>query len=343
MKPEFSKTLLALAVSSSALLAAGGGGGGGDNSSSLTTGGSVTAASITASNSKNVGAQAYSGTDALNSQVGSGSALVTGVSTSTGSNGLLNAALQQLYLAVGNAGPTLVTGVSVTETVPCSGGGTVQFTINTASTEQFSAGDTISVTGGNCVEDGAKLNGTLNMVFNSISGTPTPTAAWSASIGMTFINFSVEAGGISSTANGDSMLNYSQTSAASASLSATGNSLQMRTVQGTSTIDRTLSAYNYSASVNASNQYTYRADFTLQGNLGTLGNAAFTVKTITDFKQVPGSFPTAGALIATAADKSSLTLTVKDGTSVQIDVDKDGNGTVDSTSTATWTELSGLL
>ena len=343
MKPEFSKTLLAIAVSSSAVLTACGGGGGGSDTSSLTSGGTVAAVSITASNAKDVSAQAYSGADVLNSQVAGGSGLVTGVSTSTGSSSLLNAALQQVYLAVDNVGPSFVTGVSVTETLSCTGGGTARITINVADSEQISKGDTISVTSSNCVEDGVKMNGRLDMVFNSITGTPLETSVWSASIGLTFTDFSAEAGGLINIANGDSTLNYSQTSTTSANLSATGNTLKVRTVKGTSTVERTLSAYNYSSSVNASNQYSYRADFTLQGNLGTLGNSIFTVKTISDFKQVRGSFPTAGALTVVAPDKSSLKLTVKDGTSVQIEVDKDGNGIVDSTSTVAWTELSGLL
>ena len=344
MKPDFSKTFLVLAVGSSALISACGGGGGGSGSGSASVGqGGVAASSITSSNAKEVGAQAYASADALNSQVGSGSGLVVGVSTETAGASLLDAALQQLYLAAAHRSTNVAVGVTLTETVPCDGGGTASITVNAANPDQLSKGDTISVTGNNCREDGVTMNGTMNVVINSLSGDPSESAAWSGSFGFTFVNFSVNAGGTVNTANGDFTLSYNQTSFNAASFSASGNSLKMRTTKGTSSSDRTLSAYSYSGSVNSANVYTYRANFTLSGTFGTLGNVSYTVKTTTDFRQTPGAFPTAGALVVTASDKSTLTMTVTNGTSVQLAVDRNGDGTVDSTSTATWTELNGLI
>jgi len=44
-----------------------------------------------------------------------------------------------------------------------------------------------------------------------------------------------------------------------------------------------------------------------------------------------------------APDNSSVTLTVLNPTTVQLAVDKNGDGTIDETTTTTWSELNSLL
>lgn len=342
MKLNSRNTASGFAIASSMLLAAcGGGGNSGSTASTLPN--TQTAPGITISNSKDVGAQAYSGADALNSQVSTGSSLVTGVSTDIGNSGLIDTTLRQLHLALDKPVANLAVGVSTSTTENCSGGGTVSITKNIANAPNLSAGDTVFITSNNCVEDGAKLNGTLKIVVTSFSGTFSNNSAWNASFGINFTDFSIEAGGIADAAHGDLALTYNQTTLGVVSFSANGKSLQVRSVKGKSTTDRTLTNYTYSGSANGSNVYTYRANFTLSGNLGKLGNASYTVKTITDFKEQIGSFPSTGALVVTAADKSSVTLTVLNSTTVQLAVDKNGDGQIDETTTSTWAELNSLL
>lgn len=346
MKLHSRKTILGVIVSSAMLLAACGGGGGGSTGTSSapsTSSTTQTAPSITISNSKDVGAQGYSGTDALNSQVSSGSGLVTGVSTSTAGGGLIDAAIRQLYLAVDNAGTNLAVGVTTSKTIACAGGGTASGTMSFASASTLTAGDTMSLTANNCVTDGMKVNGTINIAVTAASGTPTVSSAWSATLVLTLSKFSVDTGTEVNTGTGDLTITYNQTGFNTATFSASGNSLQIQTSKGTSTTDRTLSGYSYSGSRDSSGTYTYRTSFTLSGNFAKLGNATYAVKTTTDFKQKIGSFPTAGVLVVTAPDKSSLTLTVVNSTTVKLDVDKNGDGTVDDSTTATWTELSSLF
>lgn len=342
MKFHSRKIAFGFAIASSMLLTACGGGGNSGSTASTLPNAQI-APSITISNSKDVGAQAYSGADALNSQVSAGSGLVTGVSINTVNNGLIDTALRQLHLALDKPIPNLAVGVSTSNTETCSGGGTVSIIKNIVNKSTLSAGDTVSITSNNCVEDGARVNGTLKIVVNSFSGTFSDNSAWNASFGMTFTDFSIEAGGIADTAHGDLTLTYNQTALGVASFSANGKSLRVGSVKGSSTTERTITNYTYSGSVNGSNVYTYRVNFTLSGNLGKLGNVSYTVKTITDFKKQVNSFPSTGALVVTAADKSSVTLTVLNSTTVQLAVDKNGDGQIDETTTTTWTELNSLL
>jgi hypothetical protein len=346
MKLRSTKIILGTTISSAILLTAcgGGGGNGGTTSAAPSTPSTTqTAPSITVSNSKDVAAQGYSGTEALNSQVSSGSGMVTGVSTSTAGGGLIDAAIQQLYLAVDNAGPNLAVGVTTSKTINCPGGGTASGTVSYASASTMTAGDTISLTGNNCVMSGMKLNGTINIAVTAASGTPSISSAWSATLALTMTKFSVDTGGEVNTGTGDVTVTYNQTGLNTATFSANGKSLQVQTTKGTSTTDRTLTGYSYSGSRDSSGTYTYRSNFTLNGNFAKLGNATYDVKTTTDFKQKLGSFPTAGVLVVTAADKSSLTLTVVNSTTVKLDVDKNGDGTIDDSTTTTWTELNALF
>ena len=345
MKLSSKKSLLGSAIASSMLLAACGGGGDSGNSGSTASTFSNTqiAPSITVSNAKDVGAQAYSGADELSSQVSTGSGLLTGVSTTTDNSSLIDTTLRQLHLAFDKPVPNLAVGVSASNTESCSGGGTVSISYNIANTSNLSAGDTISMTSNNCVENGAKVNGTLKFVVNSFNGTFSENSAWNASFGIIYSNFSIEAGGMADTANGDLTLTYNQTSLNVNSFSASGKSLQVRNVKGSSITNRTITNYTYSGSLNSSGTYTYRTNFTLSGNLGKLGNASYTVKTITDFTQQADSFPSSGALLVIAPDNSSVTLTVLNPTTVQLAVDKNGDGTIDETTTTTWSELNSLL
>lgn len=342
MKLTASKATFALAISSTLALTACGGG---DDDSSASTKGSttLTASSITLVNSKDVAAQAYSASAGMNSQVVSGSSLVTTVSTDNATNGLLDAALNRVHAALKNLPATPVSGGNTTETVSCSGGGNLTLTVNATNPASFSKGDSSAISATNCAEGATALNGALNITFNSVTGTPSETSAGSGILGMTFNNFTVNDDLTSYSATGDMSLTVNQADLNTTHFTATGDSLKIRTVKGSATTEHSMTGYSYSGSLNSSDEYTYRANFTLNGNVAKPGNAVYVVQTTTDFQQQRGSYPSQGGLTVTADDKSALTLTVVDSTSAQIGIDTNGDGTIDETTTTTWAELAELL
>jgi hypothetical protein len=335
-------------AASFALAACGGGGGGGGGGSSTSSGSSTSIApvSITSANMQDVSAQGYSATTTLNSQVsGSTSSFVTGVTVDTASAGLLGVTMQELYRAL-NAqnSANQVVGVTISETDSCTGGGSITVNGNVASTSTLSAGDSLTLTASGCKESGYTLNGVLSITFKSLTGVPGESSSWSGVFTVGYTNFSVSSGTSSDTASatGNITLSIKQTSFGAATFSISGSSLTVNSTHNGSTSALTLSNLNYGASL-TSGVYTYNTNYALSGTLGKLGNASFTVKTLTDFKQTAAGFPTQGVLQITAADKSSVTLTAIDNINVKLDLDKNGDGVTDETVNTTWSALQSRL
>ncbi|MBK4735090.1 hypothetical protein [Noviherbaspirillum pedocola] len=326
-------------------------GGGGDSGSSsgaaanTSSGSTSTAAAstsikINSSNATDVSAYSYAAMEDVNSASGYGSsaAFATGVSVDTMSTGVLQRALQQLYLGLGaSANTQLASGVSTTNTVACSGGGSMTLSINVANPNQVQSGDSVSMSAHNCVESSGLVNGGVSIVFSNVSGTISDMGAWSASMTMTYSSFSVLTGGASISANGDMTVSYSQTNANTFNAQMSGTSFAANLTKSDSTqIQRTLTNYRLVAS--AQNGATsFSGDFGLSGNSPTLGNVGFTVKTTAPFKTAAGAMnPYTGSATVTAADGSSTSYTALDSSNVRIDVDSNGDGVIDSTTNSTW-------
>lgn len=232
-------------------------------------------------------AQGYASSKALNNQVGDGSSLVTGVSIETKAPVLIDASVQHLYRALNVKPANMVVGVSGTlPPEPCPGGDTITVTYNFADVNTLSNGDTLTITSNNCVEDQLKINGGPRITFSDLTGTPSPTSAWGATMAMTFINFAVTENNVTETANGDMTITFNQTSTGTDNFTACGNSLQLSTTTANGTVTRTISAYSYSGSATLTGLYTYGTNLTVSGDMPRLGsNVLYTVKTITNFKQ----------------------------------------------------------
>jgi len=334
-----SKTPLALALGASLLLAAcGGGGGGGANESAAPA---TSEATINSANAQDVGARTYTLSAGLNSQVGSSSSLVGGVAVSTPASGLIDLSLQQLYLALHAipAAPRLVAGVTISETVACTHGGSAVVSINVANSAQLSAGDSLAINASNCQMDTAKVNGGFTIIFNSISGTPSPAGAWNASLNANYTGFTSLSGADTVSVSGDMNMQITQAGAQDMSISASGNTLAIGVNSNGSSTDATLSNYSYAGAFK-SGVTTFSANYALSGNLPKLGSVAYTVKTSTEFKKQAGlTFPSQGVMTVTAADHSAVTLSVVDGNNVSVGVDKNGDGVTDETVATTWTAL----
>lgn len=336
----FSKSLTALTTLGSILLLTACGGGGGSGSASLQQ--TTTASTITSSNAQSVGAQAYSATSSTAGTISASTALLTGVSvtTTTTPHSLLDIMMQQAYSAMAQKPAFgLVTGVTNTETNACTNGGTMSVTYNVANVNTASPGDTFSIVTNSCVESDVTLNGTMGFTIGSISsGTFANGSAWSGSLTFNFTNQSVAVNGESVLLNGDFSINYSQTDAQNASYTVSGNTLQATIVKNGVTMNQTLSDYSDTGSQSGT-LYTYSPNYTLSGNLGSLGNTSYAIKTVTPFKQNGDNYPYEGEMTITATDNTSVTLTAIDNTSVRLDLDTNGDGTTDQTKTVLWTDL----
>lgn len=326
-----------------ALAACGGGGGSSGTASNNST---ATNFSVTSANMQDVGAQAYRATSSMNAQIGgSSSSFVTGVAVDTTTAGVVGVTMQELYRALNTqTASNLVVGSTVSQTVACTDGGTLQVSANFASSSTVTAGDSVTMTASACKESGYTLNGSISVTFKSINGIPGESANWSGAFAVTYTNFSVISGSSADTASisGSLSMNINQTGYGAASYSVSGNSLNLSETHNGSTTSTTLSNFSYNGSLQ-SGIITYSSNFGVSGNLGKLGNASFTVKTLTDFKQPVNGQPTQGALKITASDNSSVTLTVLDSTNVKLDLDKNGDGVIDESVTTTWTALQSRL
>lgn len=326
-----------------ALAACGGGGSSGTTAGNTTTSGF----SVTSANMQDVGAQGYRATASMTSQInGSTSSFVTGVAADTASAGVIGATVQELYRALGaQAASNQVVGVTTSKTVSCTSGGTMLVSANLASSSNISAGDSVTLTANTCKESGYTLNGSISVTFNSISGIPGESSVWSGSFAVNYSNFSVISGNSADVVNvtGNLSLGINQTALGTASIAVSGTSLNFSVTHNGSTDAFKVTNINNNSSLK-SGIVTYNSNFGVNGSLGKLGNANFTVKTITDFKQsTSGGFPTQGVLKITASDNSSVTLTVIDSTNVKLDLDKNGDGVTDESVTTTWTALQSRL
>ena len=337
MKHIHTQAPLTLTWGAALLLSACGGG----SSGSEPTPPRAASALISAANAQEASAHGYSAADALNGHIDGSTDLVTGVSITKPSQGLIALSLQQLYRALeSRAAPQLAVGVITSRNMPCPLGGSTSLTVNLASPVVMSAGDSLSLSASNCKMDATTtLNGALALTFNAVSGMPSPTSAWSATLGATFTGFSETHGAQTSTANGDMTVRMTQAGVQDMTISATGNSLRMGTTQNGVSTEVTMKNYSYSGSVKGG-VATYGVNFSMSGNLPKLGNVDYSVKTTTDFKQATTAlYPSQGVMTVTAADKTSTTLTVIDSGNVSVGVDKNGDGTVDETVTTTWAAL----
>ncbi len=325
------------------LVACGGGGGGSGGDSTGDTPPATTASTVTTSNAQDVSAHAVVATENLIKQVGDGADVVTGISIDTASAGLVDLSLRQLYRALRMpSASNLAVGVTTSETVPCTGGGSAFITVNFASSTTLSAGDTIAITASNCVEDGMTNNGKMNIAINSVSGMPGETSTWGAAMAITFTDFRTLIANETIAATGNMAITVNQTSNNAASYVVTGNTMMLSTTKNGSTHVQTLNNYSFTGSETA-DAATYNVNFTLTGNLAKLGDATFTVKTITDFKQQEEDFPHQGAMKITGADNTSATVTAVGNGNVTIGLDKNADGVMEETINTTWTALAARI
>jgi hypothetical protein len=330
---------LYLAIASTLVLSACGGGGGSAGGGSTP----VQTSNLTPITAATSGKAAAAGFTA-NALVGNSSSSITGVLTgvSIGGAGISAVApvLTLVKRTLGQGGAQLLTGVTVSHA--CTGGGTLMVDATLHNAQTVSNGDTMAVTAQNCVEDGNNLNGRVTIAFSNITGDPMNTWVGGATMDTTLAGFSIASGGTTATVNGDMKIVYASTSSTSNSIAISGKSLQTSEQKAGATVaNLTLSDYSVTGSTNGATT-TSAANFGLSGNANSLGQFAFTVKSLQPFVSVGTAMPGSGALIVNGA-ASSVTVTALSASSVRLDFSAKGDGVITQSTTLSWAEFAASL
>jgi hypothetical protein len=331
------RQILILAIASTLVLSACGGGGGsagGSTSPSPVQTSNLT--SITASNSGKAAASGYT----ANTVIGNSSSSITGVLTGVSIGGAGISAVSPVIKLVkrtfGQAGTQLLAGVTMSQ--PCSGGGTLVIDANLHNTQTISNGDTMAVTAQNCIEDGNNLNGRLTISFSDVSGDLMNSWVGAATLNTTFTGFSIASGSETATVNGDMKIALTSTSASSISVAISGKSLQTSEQKaGAAVANLTLSDYSVTGSTNGTTTTT-AANFTLSGNTTSLGQFAYTVKSLQPFVSTGTAMPGSGSLIVNGA-ASSVTVTALGTAGVRLDYSAKGDGVITQSTTLSWADF----
>lgn len=326
-------TSLALA----ALLAACGGGGASDDDSGIPV--VPSAASITAGNLEGVARQ----TLVAATYLGDATGLVTGAQVAPGARTLFNFTRAQLdrLPALFGSRTRLVTGVTTTESLPCTGGGTVSVqTTDNNGNGNVDVGDVGTLTASNCVEEGATLSGTISLRFTAVSGDlNTDTFAATAAVTLQSLRASTAAG--QAAGSGDFTLVITSTDASTGSLDLTVPSLSVAGSFGGVADTVTLANFRLTSST-ALSAGRLRTSSTVSGTVGSTALAGGTVRLATLQPLVQfdtDAYPSSGQITATGAAGSQMRLTVQSTTSVLLELDSSGDASYESNLVKTWASL----
>jgi hypothetical protein len=341
MKICFRNTSSAFAISTALILSACGGGGGGSSEPVIVL------SSVTSANAPDVAANSFSSVIAFEGRAEIGPSLIfsssAGSPNEATSKGVIDITLRQIYKGLAaKSADTLSIAATGTEEIACIDGGTITFTWTEAASNVVSNGDSMTVAANNCVQGSTRLNGSFTVSFSNISGTPSPSSAWSATLGLTYSNFTLSEGTESITVDGDMRNTVNQVNSSDTSYAIDGTSFALTETSGTTTVSETLIDYTYNGSY-ISGVNTFGANFTVSGTFRTIGNVAYAVTTTVPFKQTSGNYPYQGSMIVKGANNSAVKMNVIDNSTVQIEIDNNGDGTYEEVRTMAWSALENLL
>lgn len=319
-------------------LAACGGGGGGGGTTPGTISTSFAALALTSSNAADVsGEVASAGSDT----VGAGDVatdIITGVVVDTdGRPSLAEVSRWSLEAAYGlrDRLAASVTGVVVDEVINCTSG-SISVSWNDAdNNNELSSGDSFTIAFNSCVEMGVTISGSLAFTGFTFSGDPDLIAAWSMGATFAYTALTISDGVESLRIDGDMAFAIVTPDGINFDVDISGTGLAYRAGGYTTTLRNFVFSYAENSDTTFSLEYAGILDM---GSLS--GRVSF--NTIVPFTgtDILGSWPTAGELLITGANNSSITLEALGGDSVQLSIDANGDGGVDQTIPTTWTALS---
>jgi len=307
--------------------------GGGSDSGSNVVPDSRPAIALSASNYDTAGKEVMGGVSNA-SNITDFSGFLTGAEVSTGVTFVqflqtkyplaLKAMKQTAYLS----------GVTVSESESCSGGGSVTYSGNVKSEDNPSQGDSITITANNCRDAGVTVNGSLSFIISNVSGS---LDSYPFSIGLeaSTSDFRASSGTATYQSSGSMTLNLTSTSYSSQDLTITIPSMVSSAVAGTKT-----ETYQYA---------NYRMDMSMRGsttsmsltggmNVPSLAGNLVTIQTVQPFVSTT-SYPTSGNAIATTALGGKMRITATSGARALIELDANSDGVYETSKSVPWNEV----
>lgn len=331
---------IAAVLGTSLLAACGGGGGGGSGASPVAVAPTPTA--VLSSANQSVAAQDTASSSFLPLTAAQ---TVTGAQTADESALFAFARGQmeklQVYATDSKSGSTLV-GVTQSNSVACTYGGSLTVSANVASTNgTVAAGDSLTITSNGCTESFGTINGSLGFVITSLNGTYA-SSSYSAGLTMTFNNFAVSSSQVTASINGSLSYGLSVTGANARTASVSTPSLTVSATYGGVARSRTLTNYVATLARTADPTSVYVTTYNVNGFLtsSSLSSQAIAFNTTTPIvTRYTDSYPSSGVLVITGASNSKIRITALSNTLVREELDANGDGTFESSTTAAWNTL----
>jgi hypothetical protein len=331
-----------------ALVVSGCGGGGGEGGGGTTgvTPQPTQALGINETNAKPVSANAVDAAQNTSATKGASSPLGVQVDTADGAPTMQAIAEAARFASQTFSASTLPRGVVVSETDPCTLGGTLSISGNVASSAGFSTGDSFTLTMTSCTlkvgTSTAVMNGSMTMTVaaGSLTGIP-----FHVVLAVAATNLSVTTGGVSVVSNGDTRLDWTANSATSQTLIASGSSMSSRETISGATHTTTMRNFSQTLVINGSTDTS-----TLSGTVETdssklgAGTVSYTISTPTPVSwNTTTRTPTTGVIKVVGANNTQVLVTINADSSVSIQLDANGDGVYEKTITSTTAELAGLV
>lgn len=308
--------------------------GGGDSSTSSAPSVPTAMVQITSANATSVAKGAVTPAQGM-TQASSGTAGVIGVvaQPSGRSHSVLDISLAKfaqvrgMQLAPASGVVGAIAGLPLTLT--CASGGTQTISAQDNNNNgTFDAGDVLTISASNCNDGIATSNGSMTFAVTALSGamggTGTASSPLTAAFKVTFSQYSTKDNATSATdtINGDIGFSTSD-DGTNTTGTMSGTSLSM-----TSSVDGTFQMTNYAVSFTEANFPTSTTPYSFTFNMtvaSTVANGSVVITTPTAFTGAGTGDPTAGVMVITGANNSTLTLTASpDGINVGMVVDEDG-------------------
>lgn len=245
------------------------------------------------------------------------------------------------YLADARSNNVLV-GVVKSETHNCRFGGTLTVSASDADNNNVvSAGDSVTITGNNCIESEGTISGSLSFVINNLSGV-FGSSTYSAGMTMTFNGLSVANSQYSASMSGSLSLTAVANGVNSSSQTYSAPSLALSTTYAGVARSISVTAYSATATTSPNATYGYLTTFTARGALTSVALSSQTISfnTTTPLAARPNDdYPSSGVMVITGGANSQIKLTALSNTQVRQELDANGDGTFESSKTVNWNTL----
>jgi hypothetical protein len=237
---------------------------------------------------------------------------------------------------------TTITGVTQSEVLNCTGGGTLTITGNIANpTAGVSAGDTLQLVAAACKEAGYAINGGFSARINSVTGS-FGVAPYSAGLTLTFSGFGVSAPQFSGSMNGDLSLSIAANSLRSSTATLTSSALTISATYAGTSRSRSLTNYNVTSTKAPSGLFATDTTNTIAGTVSSsaLDSQSLTFSTLTPMV-TRGSdvYPSSGVIALTGGKNTRIRITALNNAQYKQELDADGDGVYETNSTNPWSTL----